>query len=785
MTDSAPNQPTTIADRLMRVAFCVLLGILIVTVPNKPSDGLDASWRMSLGYFFQHGLQFGRDVVFTYGPLGFLMGKTYSGLQFGSFLVWQLVQAVVYSIVIFRQGLRLVGYPRLFYFLFFFTLGVSYEDELQQIIVALIGFEFIRAAGTEGRTHAAFHASFLAVLSLLKFTNLMLAGVFVAAILVQGLLLRRRTPALWFAGWFVGAFLAGWVLCRQNPLNLPAYFVNSWDVSQGYQEAMGLPPPSGALWKGVLVLCLLVAYAACYLMTKPDRIRAGCTVAGLAAFVYLNWKHGFVRADGHMIGFFYCALTVIVAFPALLGDTGPWLSARRWLLAVTGMIALLGVHTALPWLLRGFLGNLQEKFFTNLQMVCAWPEFREAYDKSLELQVKDAALPEMRKTIGQSTVDVFGYEQGVALFNGFNYTPRPVFQSYSAYTPRLSHLNYEFYASDRAPEYVLFKLHTIDGRFSTFDDSQVLALLVQRYEYVQGEGTYHLWHRKPGPFDPRQAEPKPIRTEIAPMGKPVKLADLADRPLWVEVDAHPSLLGRLRSFFYKPAVAQLQIRDSNGKMAAYRMPLPEGRAGFIINPIVEDVVSYMRFAGAAADRRVDSIALICAAQDRDCFADNVIFAVSALPPSTAGREFFRQVERVRFHLFQSTPVSFQAAVPPTEEAIDGRPVMVLHAPSEMTFDVPAGAHEIAGTFGYMPGAYSNGGNTDGAEFFVEAEVNGQRRILFDRFLDPVHTAADRGLQSFRAALPVPAASRLYLRVSAGARNNNSWDWTAWTGIDIR
>jgi hypothetical protein len=785
VTDSAPNQPPTVADRLMRVALCVLLGILIFTVPNKPGDGLDASWRMALGYFFEHGLQFGREVVFTYGPLGFLMGKTYSGHQFGSLLAWQMVQAVVYSVVIFRQGLRLAGYSRLFYFLFFFTLGVSYEDALQQIIVALIGFEFVRAAGTEGRANAAFHASFLAVLGLVKFTNLLLAGIFVAAILVQGLLLRRRGPALWFTGWFVGMFLLGWILCRQNVLNLPAYFINSWDVSQGYQESMGLPPPPGALGKGLLVLGLVIAYAALFLVSKPDRIRAGCTVAGLAAFIYLNWKHGFVRADGHMIGFYYCALTVIVAFPALLGDTGSWLSARRLLLAVAGVIALMGVNTALPWVLRSLPYNLQEKFFTNLQVVCAWPEFRQAYDVSLESQAKGAALPEMRKVIGRSTVDIFGYGQAVALFNNFNYTPRPVFQSYSAYTPRLSRLNFEFYASDRAPEFVLFKMHTIDGRFSTFDDSQALALLAQRYEYVLSEGTYHLWRLRPGPFDRHQAESRPIRQMTAQMGEAVSLADLASRPLWVEVDVHPSLLGHVRSFFYKPAVAQLQIRDSKGKVAAYRMPLPEGRAGFIINPIVEDVVSYMRFAGAEPDRRVDSIAVICAPQDRDCFADQVTFAVSELPPSTAGREFFRQAERVRFHMFQAAPVSFQAATAPTEEAIDGRPVMVLHAPSEMAFDVPGGTHEIAGDFGYLPGAYSNGGNTDGAEFFVEAEVNGQRQILFDRLLDPVHSALDRGLQNFHAPLPSPAPSRLYLRISPGPHNNNSWDWTAWTGIVIR
>src|SRR5262249_5977518 len=35
-------------------------------------DTADASWCAVLEYAHQHGLQFGTDIVFTYGPLGFL-----------------------------------------------------------------------------------------------------------------------------------------------------------------------------------------------------------------------------------------------------------------------------------------------------------------------------------------------------------------------------------------------------------------------------------------------------------------------------------------------------------------------------------------------------------------------------------------------------------------------------------------------------------------------------------------------------------------------------------------
>ncbi len=37
--------------------------------PSRPDISLDDSWQMALGYAAEHGLQHGREIVFTYGPL--------------------------------------------------------------------------------------------------------------------------------------------------------------------------------------------------------------------------------------------------------------------------------------------------------------------------------------------------------------------------------------------------------------------------------------------------------------------------------------------------------------------------------------------------------------------------------------------------------------------------------------------------------------------------------------------------------------------------------------------
>ncbi|MGY8719874.1 MAG: hypothetical protein ACKVI3_19070, partial [Verrucomicrobiia bacterium] len=71
---------------------------------------------------------------------------------------------------------------------------------------------------------------------------------------------------------------------------------------------MGLPTPDGQLAVALWVFTALGAYVVWHLATQQNRLRSIACLLILAAFLFLNWKHGFVRADGHMLGFFYCAL---------------------------------------------------------------------------------------------------------------------------------------------------------------------------------------------------------------------------------------------------------------------------------------------------------------------------------------------------------------------------------------------------------------------------------------------------------------------------------------------
>jgi len=115
----------SLLDWVFRVLGFLALVAIAFSLPAFPASELDASWRMVLGKFFQEGRQFGTEVVFTYGPLGYTMGKTYWGGQWASLIGWHAVQAVIFATIVYWPGFRLNGYNRVFILFLFLTLALT------------------------------------------------------------------------------------------------------------------------------------------------------------------------------------------------------------------------------------------------------------------------------------------------------------------------------------------------------------------------------------------------------------------------------------------------------------------------------------------------------------------------------------------------------------------------------------------------------------------------------------------------------------------------------------
>ena len=776
----APSPTPPLTNRMGEALLWLVLTLLAINLPEKPALELDSSWRQALAYFLHRGYPFGEGVVFTYGPLGFLMGNTFTGYYFWAYIVYQVIFSAIAATMIVQVGRPLVGLARFAYFAFFLLWGVSYPDALHMIVIAFAGWMMINRLGADESPRPAAFGLFLAFLAVIKFTNLLFAGFVVTVVTLYAVQRSKRKSAGWLFGSFAFGFLAIWAACGQSLATLPAYVINSLSVSDGYQAAMGLPTPDGQLATALIVFAAGAGYVLWHLVTQPDLIRSIAQLLILSAFLFLNWKHGFVRADGHMLGFFYCALVPAVSFPALFRERTKNPFIPRACLLLVMFFSLKGMHGTFHTTIE-YAPNIANDDL--METVRGFGDF-DHYRSDLQGQVDDwhrkAKLTKIKKIVGDASIDVLGFEQAIALFNDFNYTPRPVFQSYSVYTPRLTELNADFIISDRAPEFLLLKLQVIDERPLLMDDSQLMNFFPHLYTFKAVENGFYLFQKRSEPPPIDSLRPRLLRILDQPLGEPLSLAAYGAEPVWLEVDLPFSLLGRARNFLYKPPFVHLRVVTSFGEVLTYRMPLTSARAGFQISPHITDFESYLEAHGGGNPRKVENITLLVADADRRFFADTAIVKLSHVPKTDTNREYHQQLERERFAQFSRQPVDFQAATAVSNIEIDGREAVVLHAPSYMTFDFEAGIDRISAAFGYPPGAYTNGGETDGAAFFVTWTDGTERRELFRRELDPFQIEGDRGLQPFSIDTSGLPSGQVIFETSI--RSHPGWDWSAWADL---
>ena len=315
------------------------------------------------------------------------------------------------------------------------------------------------------------------------------------------------------------------------------------------------------------------------------------------------------------------------------------------------------------------------------------------------------------------------------------------------------------------------------------DDARLLNYFLHAYDYVMAEKGWQLWRRRDDAPPAEAAAPRRLRSPQLRVGEALDLADLADRPLWVTIDLRPTLLGRARDLLYKSPILRLVVTDSAGKTTRFRLPPDQGRTGFMLSPLVENENDLIQFAGGTPARRVAKFALEVDGGPGPFFHDTAAVGLFALPPSEAGRRALAVMERAKYSVFGSMPLSVDAFAPPNRIKIDGVETIMLHAPAALEFAVPPGATIMVGRIGFAPNAYTGDNRTGGAEYRIVWTDRTTEHVLYRRYLDPRNNPDDRGLVSFEANVAQVPTGRVRLVIAPGA--DNGWDWTACTGIEFR
>ncbi len=461
--------------------------------------GLDNSWEVGLYMALAHGLAFGQQVVFTYGPLG--ISYFPAAITPGTFLTAELLAGLIQLALV---AVLLVSLRRTMGWIAavpLTLLAASLDSwvEAEPLTAIAFGLVALTLTSPAHRAQRAFRLLAIGGGALAGFAMLVKLndGVAASAILAVGLLggdERRRNLAT-AAGSLLGTTVILWLIVGEPLGALPDYLRNGYDVVVGYVEAMGYNEvgPAGD-WQVWLVLGSAVALGAgAWKALSSDRLRrrAALTAAVLLVHYFLA-REMFVRYDGGHIIF----LVLLVPVALLI----PWTTTQRATgVALAGMLAVAGfVVLGRP------VGEIINPFGDAHQLVY---QVRDVLHPGAliaegrkDVRAADAVPPSIARALRGHCVNAEPDEiAAVWSHPGWRWCPLPIFQSYSAYTPRLDRLNAAAYADARhGPDRVLRQVdQAIDGRNPIWESPAAMLSLLCHFTEIEQSGEWEALARVP------------------------------------------------------------------------------------------------------------------------------------------------------------------------------------------------------------------------------------------------------------------------------------------------
>jgi hypothetical protein len=548
--------------------------------PLAPAPGLTPSWQTSLVDAHLRGRQFGTEVQFTYGPWGFLNQNFFLPEALGSKIAWEVFGRLALSLTLVLLGAGMPGFRRWAFLAGSVCVACFFETSALVLITLLaVVWLFPEESRAWQRGLAVAWLSFLAHQ---KFTFFMLAVLAVA--LSSACTGRSWRTGLAQLGGFILAYVALWLAAGQRVAGLPPYWRRSWEISSGYSWAMFLDPDPAHLACGLSVMLVVAT-----VLWREFRGDAGAprkigVVIMLAGSWALAWKEGFTRADTlHLFGFFVYSFLMALALVCIP-------LPRR---ALFGMLLVMAISVlALDLVGPGFLAygprTAWQRIRSRPAELLDLAHLRSKFVDDMRIAQATAADPDLKSAVGRGTVDALTDDEGPIFLNGLDYDPRPVIQSYSAYTPSLLESNARFFRSTRAPEFVIVRLDAIDGRVPGGDDAPVLAELARSYQVVRVTPSYALLRRRDPPGGEGRPRGEPIAEYAPRFGDEIGVPDGRGHPVWITVEFSPTLLGRIRTLIYHASELQMVVTDEGGQSSSYRIVPGIGRAGFFIRPWLRD-----------------------------------------------------------------------------------------------------------------------------------------------------------------------------------------------------
>ena len=579
----AVDRPVVFASAL--AAFSLL------SLPNPiwaSSPGLDSSWTWFLNHF-AWSRAFGSGVVFTYGPLGFLLHPELAlsnalaglGLSLAFAASWAWLLWSVYSRV--PNG-RASAWLLLFTMLF---PQMNLEWRLVVLACLLSALPLVLPSGKGNSVRAmcslALAGVFLALNSLVKFTSLTAVlgtQVFSLALLA----FRDRAQALRRVGTFVASFAA--VFAALSPFlfssvgDVVLWVRGSIATASGYNLYM----IADKSWLELSVPFAVVAVCLLRCIGKDAGLKAFLSYVVASPFVFCTVKYAIVRQS---------PLPLMYGTVAILAMSVAVCPGLRRFAAGAGLaLYVVSVAMVSPYVLSGMyagfpLGLNPAGVARTLQLGKAIAAARA----ETESNSGKCGIPcEWRSMIGGGTVLFAPSEMGPAMASDvrFMVVPLPSLQLYSSCSPYLDARNAALLYGDHAPDWVVAGAEA-NGCGHIVNYPRFFSALAANYEVVSENGSFLLMKRRgegAGGVAAPQKAPGAVSSKSVNVGEWLDCRGIAGGE--VSVQWPRTVFGKFCGLFLRSTTCYLNVRYDDGASCRFQF-IPDNSASF---PFRLDRIAY-------------------------------------------------------------------------------------------------------------------------------------------------------------------------------------------------
>lgn len=592
--------------------FILLVAIFLTIIVYKPiiqtiKPDLDVSWIFALHYLFINSIEHGKDIIFPYGPLGFLFFSIPTKLL-PLTIVFHLATSFVFiwaSLFLFIKSKENIKYILTIGFLVIYLLSMTTHLLYMLLFIPLI-LVLLRQTTREKRYFffacgvAAFSIflkigfGFLAALTILSFSLYKLFENIKPANEKQILISNDAKGLNIVAEIFIGAaiyftVLCGiWLLLYGNLNYLLDFLIWSKEVSFGYAQSMIFIHSKQYWLLGLFVL--IFTFTPFFLKDKEYKFYHIVTILMTLCFI----KYAIVRHIGYTNDYLFTYILIYLCFVKTI--------KKSTLVYLLCLFVLLSI----------FLGFSPKKNIENMKKIFqpSGPSYIKEvifnYKKNLELnsELSKAAtwlltIPkEGRELIGNSTVEIFPWEETFVFANNLNWKPRFMFHSYMENTQNLDAKNASFFQTEESPEFILWHKQLfdfdseygrngvigIDRRYLFNDNPQTLYQIFNHYKPVANYFNAIIFQKSDKPNLPLRKEHP---SENIKINEWTNVKYEKDNIILLRLNPQRTILGNIMQIIGFDVFAYIDYKFYDETIFRYKLPIITTlKDGIWINPYI-------------------------------------------------------------------------------------------------------------------------------------------------------------------------------------------------------